>query len=375
MIRASGNKRLAGFDLARSLAVFAMMIINFSCVFSQYETAPYWLSALVEKSKGRAAALFVLLAGIGISLLTRNARQSATPENLCLARTTLLKRSIFLFAAGIGLSFTWPGDILHYYGLYLLMAAFLFNAPDRILIAGAILCPLVFVGFLLITQPARQLLVYFPDWRTPAELLQLVKESFFRGCYPIFPWFAFILTGMWLGRQDLSNPHFRKTLLMWGIIATLVAETLSGLLTGLWPLTGIAFAAASAKTSPVAIFNLRHILGTAMNPPSPFFVLSAGGMALIALSLCFSLAETANPRWISPLASTGRMALTIYVGHVILGINLIAVLGGSEEESILFSVGWASAYYGAFLAFSWLWHQRFPTGPIEFLMRRFAANR
>lgn len=62
--------RLIGIDFARALALFGMVIVNFKLAMNADIGTPQLIefAALLE---GRASALFVILAGIGIALLTK----------------------------------------------------------------------------------------------------------------------------------------------------------------------------------------------------------------------------------------------------------------------------------------------------------------
>jgi uncharacterized membrane protein YeiB len=64
---------------------------------------------------GRAAATFMILAGVGITLWTRRTGTGA--------RRALIRRGVFLLAAGMINLIVWPGDILRVYGVGLILAA------------------------------------------------------------------------------------------------------------------------------------------------------------------------------------------------------------------------------------------------------------
>jgi uncharacterized membrane protein len=61
--------RIIGYDVARALAIFGMVVVNFKVVMAASEADPGWLASLVGLLEGRAAATFVILAGVGLSLL------------------------------------------------------------------------------------------------------------------------------------------------------------------------------------------------------------------------------------------------------------------------------------------------------------------
>ena len=64
------SQRQYGFDVARGLAVFGMIIVNFKIAMGAETAGPSWMVWLVGLLDGRAAATFVILAGVGMSLLT-----------------------------------------------------------------------------------------------------------------------------------------------------------------------------------------------------------------------------------------------------------------------------------------------------------------
>ena len=115
MISASSEKmpkenRESGYDLARGLAVFGMILVNFKFITGLEELENDWLERITGFFDGRAAATFVTLAGIGVSLLSRRARQGGDAAELKKCRVVLLKRALFLFALGFLDTFFWLGD-------------------------------------------------------------------------------------------------------------------------------------------------------------------------------------------------------------------------------------------------------------------------
>ena len=56
------DSRIQGFDLARALAIFGMIVVHFALVMSGEQREPAWLRTVLDLIDGRAAALFVILA-------------------------------------------------------------------------------------------------------------------------------------------------------------------------------------------------------------------------------------------------------------------------------------------------------------------------
>lgn len=65
------NKRIIGIDVARALAVIGMILVNFKMVLGQQGET--WVKQFSSLLDGKAAATFVVLAGIGIAFMTNSA--------------------------------------------------------------------------------------------------------------------------------------------------------------------------------------------------------------------------------------------------------------------------------------------------------------
>ena len=221
------EKRIIGYDLARALAVFGMVVVNFKIVMGAEKSGPDWLGNMVGLLEGRAAATFVVLAGVGLSLLSRKGRVLGDHDLLVQDHRTLLKRALFLFVIGLLYTPIWPADILHFYGIYIALAAFLLAAPTSRLWAFAGSLVLAF-GVMLFALDYEKgwdwsTLSYDGLW-TPAGM---VRHLFFNGFHPVVPWLAFVLVGMVLGRQHMSAPVMRRRVFAWGAGLAIAAELVS----------------------------------------------------------------------------------------------------------------------------------------------------
>jgi len=358
----SASTRIQGYDLARALAIFGMVLVNFKIVMGASDNGPDWLIWLEGLLEGRAAATFVILAGVGLSLISRRARLEGDPENIARNRKTLLKRALFLFVVGLLYTPLWPADILHFYGIYIAIGAFLLTASDRKLCGWAISFSLIFLGLFLIFNYETDW-----DWNTLAytdfwTFQGMIRHLFFNGFHPVFPWAVFLFVGMWLGRQDIHvNPILARKILVGGLTITAVTELVS------WGLI--------QRFTPYASLNdadaLHFLFGTGPMPPMPQYLLSAGGIALVLIVLCVWLAgRFSEAGWLKPLVSTGQLALTHYVAHVVLGMGTLEMLGLLENQSLAFSVMSSILFCVAAVLFSYFWRLRFRRGPLEWVMRK-----
>ena len=353
-------KRIVGFDFARALAILGMIIVNYKIAMGAEDAGPDWLVALTGLLEGRAAATFVVLAGVGLSLFSRRARETGDPQALTQARNTLFKRAGFLFVIGLLFATVWPADILHFYGVYLAIGALLLTAPSRRLwrvALGCVLAALLLVLFLDYEQGWDWDNYDYVDFWQPAGML---RHVFFNGYHPVLPWIAFLLAGMWVGRQEVRDPVVQRRLLRWGLYAMVTGEVLSALLIGVFRPYG-----------DVDVVNA--LFGTRPMPPLPLYVLSAGGVALVVISLSLMFTERhREARWLTPFVSMGQLALTMYIAHVLIGLGVLEAFGVLEGHTLGFAVSSSLGFYTLAVWFAYLWRQRYQRGPLEWVMRAVA---
>jgi uncharacterized protein len=359
----SSGGRIIGFDFARALAILSMIIVNFKVVMEVGRTGvdTGWLVSLFKLLEGRAAATFVILAGVGLSLLSRQARLTNDVEKIIQNRNTLFKRAIFLFIMGLLFNEVWPADILHFYGAYIGIGALLLIVSDKRLWQIAVIFPVIFVMLWIILDYDIgwnwKTIEYQGVW-TPSGML---RHLFFNGFHPVFPWTSFLLIGMWLGRRDLSDRGFRKKLLGYSLAVVVASKGFSTLFIYLFPDFG-------AVETPIYI---GYLAGSDPMPPGPLYLLSAGGTALIVITLSIMLTERFETAlWVKPFVTTGQISLTLYVAHVIVGMGILEELGLLYNQSPAFAIKAACIFYAAAMEFALIWKRFFKLGPLEWVMRR-----
>ena len=349
------SQRITGVDFTRYWAFLGVVWVNYT-VLHFHETGATGIETLFQ---GNAAALFVTIAGIGISLLSRKACLSGDTQALKKDRQVLRKRALFLGVLGVALLLIgWGADILHYYAVWLFMATFFLTATPRAIWLTIALCVVVF--YLSLPWYERgwnwETLSYTDMW-TP---LGFLHNLFFNGWHPVFPWFVFVLVGMLIGRADLSDSKVRRRIGWMGLAVFVVFEVLS--IGGLQ--VAKHFGADIAYGGEVA-----SLLGTASIPPSIFYLTTGAGGAVAFLIVCFEIAERfGHTRLVRWCAITGRHLLTHYTLHALLFIALYM----TNEEAMsqymfLLTAAWSN-FIGAMI-FSVLWNRRFSQGPLEIVMR------
>ena len=340
------HRRMRGVDAARAIAVLGMVMVH----FGPNPRPQSALGDLYGVSYGRASVLFALLAGVGVALLVGE-RSRGGPS---LVRGRLVFRGALLLPLGLWLQELDHGAlvILQYYALYFLFAALVLTLPDRWLLAGG---AAVLVGGPLVYLCAG---MAAPEWFTMRDSptlddppYKIARDLLLTGSYPLVTWAAPLLVGLWVGRRDLTSPPTRWGLLVLGL--------------------GVAVAAALAADGLVATFGatseepggpgFAYLLTDEPHSQMPLWMLGSIGSASAVLGGMRVLTERL-PRATWPLAATGQLALTVYVGHLLL---LDAYPGLLRHETVQA----ASVADGAFLllvaAACTLWRAVFGRGPLE----------
>jgi uncharacterized membrane protein YeiB len=355
----AGHERIAGYDVARAFAIGGMVLINFgvyllgpprpgaSAGAASLEIVLRWLAHVPG---GRASSLFVTLAGVGI------ARMSAGDPDR--GRRTLLMRAAFLLVLGIAnLAAGWWIDILHFYAVYLALAALFFLRASRPALVGSALAFALLGSALEVALPS-ELRGDDPE----LSVRGVLRDALIDGVHPVVPWLAFLLWGMWLGGLDLRDRLLRRAVLV-RALGAFVALELASLALRTWAVGAPSGAA------------LLPVLGTDWSP-STLYVLSAASTATAMICLGHALvARWAEHALVKALASTGQLALTIYLihAHLAIGIPRFA-LGLGHAMPVETMLAYWVLFVVLIVPFAVLVRRRFARGPVEWVMRTLTGS-
>jgi uncharacterized membrane protein YeiB len=311
---------------------------------------------------GRPAATFMILAGVGLSLLTGRGQQTSPFHPFQKPYSTVLKRGVFLFILGLLFHLIWDADILHFYGFYFIVALFLVNVSSPMLVTLSI--AILAASFHLSLYSNYQWLptVNFAAISIFGMKDPLLKDLFFTGVYPVFPWMTYFLLGMWLGRQNLSDIKLQKTILKIGCLSLLFAEALA------WLVRHVIISKRSLEVFPL----LTQFMETNLFiSSSSLAVLSAGGSALLVILLCVIVAEKADrSKWMIPFVAAGRMTLTLYIVQITICELFILLIECTDVELPLEYAWFCAAIFCVMaLFFARQWASRYERGPFEKFMR------
>ena len=349
------NKRLDGIDFARSLALLGMILVNFKVVYNAEITEGsifYYFFSFIE---GKAAALFIFIAGIGISLA---AKSKKSEEELKKYKMSLFKRSVSLLVTGLLYYPIWPADILHFYSFYILIGIFLLNVKQsKVFIISVSVLMLSLILLLLLDYSAGWDFVnmaYVDFW----SIKGFIRHIFFNGFHPVVPWVCFFIWGMLFGRIDFENKNLRNKLLLIFSALFILVVSLSYIIK------------IFSHKEDLWVNEFELIFGTSPMPPTIFYMLSAalfaGIIVMISIEVC---RKNFVKNLFQPMITTGQFALSHYVFHVVIGMTIIElVFTGKKlyaDQLFYFGLG----YYLLSILFSIIWKKLYGAGPLEKLFK------
>lgn len=361
----SGTQRLIGLDVARAVALIGVVLMNYHGMLNYSgwsRRAISLVGRIFDIHTGalstRFAATFVVVAGVGVTLLTDSARCSASRTLVLDARLRLVRRGAVLLIAGYFLDMAWPGTILFYYGAFFVFAAFLFDMRTHNLVLVAVVDLVTTIG-VSTWRRSRLLEGDKTKWISPSNIESVqdfVVRVFFGYTHPVFPWLSFVIIGMIVGRYMVQIRARVRS-----ITITLVA------------VVTISYVTVSIVRSFDVDKNALAYVLTSMQPDErglAYFV-STASIALVAIILIFVVAERARHHvLIVSLQRAGQLSLTLYLGHVLFYYVLAEWSGWGVGTGLGAAVALAVAYWTlAIMSGSW-WHRRIGTGPAEWLYRR-----
>ncbi|WP_029088323.1 heparan-alpha-glucosaminide N-acetyltransferase domain-containing protein [Brevibacterium album] len=332
------TSRLTSLDTVRGFAVVAMVIAH---------TSPFVLPAprLVEYAESMlndvAAPLFALVIGATIAL-TGPAPEAAPPERTRY-RLQTAGRAAVLIVLSLLLSLRFSGVVivLEHLGLALLLALPFLCLRTRALLLWA--APLLVIGPGIVTA-LRLAALSHPALTAPANPLTWLLDRLVLGnSYQALAFLPLYLGGIVLGRCVLRKPRRALALLIAAVV---------------WFV-------------PVELWRLLDMPGTGLRG-GYVEVLREAPLALGAFAFFVWVTTAASARAVlSPLTAQGRMALSVYVLHVLIlmGVYTARTAAVGTEQAAWFAppLGW-SIQAGLVLvcwAFAAAWWRGLGTGPME----------
>jgi uncharacterized membrane protein len=375
--------RLHGIDAARGLALLGMMATHLLPTFeSNADLTPTWIGLTFS---GRAAALFAVLAGVGLALSTGKHRPLDGPD-LSAARRGVALRALVIAAVGLslgGLEVNLAIILVHYAVLFLCVLPFLGMKLKPLvgwaagwILASPVLAYLLRPWLLAANPPLR--LGHNPSWEDLSTPTRLLADLFFTGYYPVFQWLSYLLVGLVVGRLMLNKALVPWVLLIGGTIVAVLAKSLGNAAMESW---GGRAALEKLLDSPgyplhsVLQVNLTGIpqegswwwlASAAPHSATPLDLLHTSAVAAAVIGAFLLLGRLAE--WVAldlllPLRGAGAMTLTLYSVHVwvVSGFYLKPLPAGWTEDAMYFAHAATAVIVGiVFVLLKW-------RGPLEWL--------
>jgi hypothetical protein len=327
--RAWASNRIVGLDMARWFALVGMIATH-----ALVTTGPDGHVTVTQSiAGGRASALFAVLAGVSMALMS-GGRQPLAGRELRGAAAGLLVRAALI--AGLGLLLADLGTtiaiILTYYGVLFALGVPFLKLRTRTLAVLAVVWTLgapVVSHWLRMTLPeATHGSPTLSDLRAP---VQLVTELLFTGWYPAFTWLAYLLMGLAVGRAAVDTVRTAVVLL---VLGASVAATATVVSQALLARPGVEAELVATLPLPPGRGGFTALLEhglqgvtptgsewwlTVVAPHSgtPLDLAQTGGSALAVIGACLLVSRLA-PRQLAVVFGAGAMPLTLYTLHVVL---------------------------------------------------------
>lgn len=372
--------RLVGVDVARCLALLGMVATH---VLAERDadgslTTAQWLAG------GRASALFAVLAGVSLALMTGR-RTPVRGRERARRSVGLAVRAVLIAVLGLALGGLDHGIavILTYYGLLFLLGLPFLGLRTRPLLALAAVW--VVVGP-VVSQLVRPHLPErrfgSPSFEQLSDPGRLLAELLFTGYYPVVPWLAYVLLGLALGRADLRRRRVQAWLVGAGLATAVVSTALSHWLTTRGPVAERLLADEPGLSIEDLLDRISRgmfgqtpaegpwawLLVVAPHSSTPFDLAQTMGSAAFVLGCCLGvvgLVGRFGERALAVFFGAGTMTLSLYTLHVLMRTERI--WPAEEAESFRWHVLVLLAVGAGFVAAG-------RRGPLEWLVARVSSG-
>ena len=352
------KKRIIGIDVARALAIFGMIIVNFKMAFGTKGSEI--TTRFTQLLEGKSAATFVVIAGVGIALLSKTAIKENDFKKLKSIRLKIKKRALFLFIIGLSYIPIWSADILHFYSIYMLITLVFLKVEKEISLISALVLLFTYPMLLIVWEYDLgwnfNTYTYSGFW----SIQGFFRNLFFNGFHPVVPWVAFMLIGLWFGKQNLTNNAFIKKAIWLSLGSFALIEILSYV-----TLNYVGFVQTAST-------DFKYMFSTSPMPPLPLYMISGSSFAIFVIASCIYISKKFEHHIIiSALKKTGQLALTFYIAHVIIGMGIIELINPQKmgNYTVEFSVVYAIVFSGLCIVFTMIWTTYYKVGPLEWIMR------
>ncbi|WP_162958156.1 DUF418 domain-containing protein [Nocardia yunnanensis] len=385
--------RVLALDAARGIAVLGMFAVHVGPHHGQAGAS--WLTIF----EGRSAALFAVLAGVSLALMSGG----ATPASGIPLRRSVIRiaaRAVLVALLGLALAQLPSGIgimvILTYYGLYFLLAlpALRLGARALAILAAVWAVAGPIVSFVIRSHlhenvfggnPTFEMFTSWEGLRQAGMMLTLT------GAYPALTWMPFVFAGMALGRWGIRALRPLPVLAVGAALALLgyggswlAQHPLGGRAHLIDLLTQGMAEAGVTDFDPGMIIDMTGFGTVATTSPwwltlatphsgTPFEVFGATGAAVLVIGALMALIPRTGTL-LRPLIAAGSCALSLYIVQAVAVSVLVPI---PDENAVtlpggIHGPGWPllALLAGGSLVAATLWRTAFRRGPAEWLLHR-----
>jgi uncharacterized membrane protein YeiB len=357
--------RVIDLDVTRAVAMIGVVFMNYHgyLILMGGSVGASNINRFLDPFSGplatRFAATFVLVAGMGITLMTNRGRITGDRARRSADRWVLFRRGFLLYGTGFVFEWIWSGTILFFYGAMFMVGALLFLLRTRWLVVVGASAAVAAAAIQWWAVEANHSTAWlFAGWYAPGQYRsprRLVFDTFVNGTHPLLPWLAFLCAGMILGRYLPLSSTNRRSVAIAGV--ALVATTYA---------VHFLFEGSTLRT---------RLFATEPGSRSIVYTLCALGSAVAAFCVIGWIANATSSHPVTKaLAAAGRTSLSLYVLHafvfnaIVNRWHLIRPTG--LDVAVVFSVCfWLVAIIAAAS-----WQRRFGIGPAEWVYRKFGGT-
>lgn len=337
------QSRLPGVDLARAVAMLGMLIVHTKDnlpIIAAPDRALMWVNVWV-------GPLFVLVAGVGLSLGWRHRRTTRF-------RTMVLLRAAALLVIGLWLESIFIGSILQYFAVFFALGVLALRASRRVLVALSAAC--LVVGPLVITFLLRRgsITLFLGADRGIGALanpMALTRALTIDGLYPAIVWSGFFFAGMAIGRLDLRSRRLAARLAIVGLAVGALGAFVGWIAT---------------RTFGSDPAGWTHHWTAAAHSESLTWAITALALACGVLGVSLLIANRVERPGVvlAPIVALGQVPLTFYLVHLWYSDTLWWNVNQYSTSTGAFVVA-TLVFYAVFAVGAWLWLRLFRHGPVE----------
>ena len=345
----------------RALALLGVIAMNYHGALNPQPVVDGFWDRLFHTGTGvlstRFAAAFVMMAGVGVALMSSTALDSHDREGLGAVRMRLARRGLLLYAVGLALNHAWGGTIIFYYGAYLLIAAAIVGTSDLNLVALGAVASTAAAGISawLVSRPSGSDRI---DWLDPNEIdsvPDLIGRTFTGYTHPVLPWITFFIVGILIGRRLSDFQRCARSIALIGSAFTTVTYLI---------LHFASITSALDDPSNAALFStepFRRGLG---------YSATTTGIIVTAFAIvCLMVERLEGSAPVRFVQRAGQMTLSAYLLHVLVYYVLFRWWSVIDSRGLSTALIVASLLWVAIVVSSSAWRARFGLGPAERLYR------